>query len=189
MGGRRCRALSCWALALISFASFAILYTDPWEPRHQPEDIDGKSQQGNIDQEAFLENSGTLKHLGRNLDYNDELVDDIADDDDHDLDYDVEGEGGLEEEAEKRKKAKNAKETAEEKKARRLRRLAEDQAEYRQWVRRRREEKRRRGGKGRNGGKENKKGGRKELKTDEKKLQPREFELWKDLLSLDEDDD
>ena len=34
-----------------------------------------------------------------------------------------------------------------------------------------------------------KKSGRKELKTNEKKLQPREFELWKDLLSLDEDDD
>ena len=123
MLGRRCRALSCWALALISLASFAILHTDPWKPRHQPQDIDGKSQQGNIDQEAFLENSGTLKHLGRNLDYNDELVDDIADDDDQELDYDVEGEGGLEEEAKKRKKAKNAKETAEEKKARRLRRL------------------------------------------------------------------
>ena len=44
------------------------------------------------------------------------------------------------------------------------------------------------GGKGRNG-KENKKGGRKELKSNEKKLQPREFELWKDLLSLEEDDD
>ena len=186
MAGRRCRALSCWALALISFASCAILHIAPWKPRLQTKEIAEKSQQATI--EVPAENSDTLKHLGGNLDFNDELVDDIADDD-QELEYD--GEGGLQIEGdleEKRKKAKKA--TAEEKRARRLRRLAEDQAEYRQWVARRREEKRRRGGKGRHG-KENKKGGREELKTksNEKKLQPREFELWKDLLSLDEDDD
>ena len=192
MAGRRCRALSCWALATLSFASFIILYKAPWQQRIQAEEIDEKSHQANIDMEVSAENSGTLKHMGRNLDYND---DSIADDD-HDEDYDGEDGGDLEQK-EKKKRKRKGKETVEEKRARRLKNLAEDQTEYRQWVRRRREEKRRgrkgekRGG-GRNG-KENKKGGgrREDLKTmsNGKKLHPREFDLWKDLLSLDEDDD
>ena len=132
--------------------------------------------------EVSAENSGSLKNLGRNLDYNDELFDDIIGDDDDDgqeLDYDGKVEGDLEE----TKKKKVRKETAEERKARRLRKLAEDQAEYRQWVRRRKEEKRRR-----KEGKVKAKGEDLKTKSNEKKLQPRDFELWKDLLSLDEDD-
>ena len=186
MAGRRCRALSCWVLAILSFASFIILYKAPWQPRLHPKEIDGKSHQA-----VLAENSGSLKHIGRNLDYNDDMVDD----DDHDQDYDGEDVDDLEHMGKKKRKRKGA-ETVEEKRARRLKNLAEDQAEYRQWVRRRREERRREGGKGGREGrnrKENTKvgGRRKDLKTmsDGKKLQPREFELWKDLLSLDEDAD
>ena len=193
MAGTRCRALSCWVLAILSFASFIILYKAPWQPRLE---INEKRQQAKIDLEVSAENSGSVKHMGRNLDYNNDMVDD----DDDDEDYDEEDVGEMEQMGKKKRKRKGA-ETVEEKRARRLKNLAEDQTEYRQWVRRRREEKRREGGKGGRGGrgregrnrKENTKvgGRRKDLKTmsDGKKLQPREFELWKDLLSLDEDAD
>ena len=115
--------------------------------------------------------------------------------DDEDYDFEVDVEQDVMEEAntseesdigpqdeaeleEKRRKKRKRTETAEERRIRRLRRLADDQAEYRQWVNSRRQEKKR-GGKTRDGQKRRK--GEKEKNVN--------FELWRDLLSLDEGDD
>ena len=119
MAGRRCRALSCWALALTSFASFLILYKAPWQIKLQPKDIVEKNL-ATKDRDVLAENSAKLEHLERSLDYNDEMVEDSNADDDEEQDYDEEGD--LDQTRKKTKKMK-VKVTDEEKQERRLRRL------------------------------------------------------------------
>ena len=118
----------------------------------------------------------TMKHMGRKIENNDVMVNSVAGTD-LEEDYD-DDDDELDEQARKRTRERSGGKSKEEKRARRLRRLAEDQAEYKQWVSKRRKEKRRGGKKGR--------GGRKEMKRG-KKLKTRDFELWKDLLSIDEE--
>ena len=160
MAGKRCCAFSCWALALLSFASFTILYQAPWQKRLGHKELDEKRKADD-------------KHIGRKIENNDVMVNSVAGTD-LEEDYDDE----LDEQARKKTGERSGGKSEEEKRARRLRRLAEDQAEYKQWVSKRRKEKRRGGKKGR--------GGRKEMRRGEK-LKTRDFELWKDLLSIDEE--
>ena len=180
---------STWTLAALSFTSFLVLYIGPWQPGMAVKEIEQKEQQTTADMKVPKKNSRLLKHLGRR-----EMFGNTAesrDDEDYDIEGDVEQE--LMEEAntsedigpqdevepeEKRRKKRKRTETAEERRIRRLRRLADDQAEYRQWVNSRRQEKKR-GGKTRDGQKRRK--GEKEKNVN--------FELWRDLLSLDEGDD
>ena len=124
---------------------------------------------------ALADDNGTMKHIGRKIENNDVMVNSIAG---TDLEEDYDDDDELDEQARKKTGERSGGKSEEEKRARRLRRLAEDQAEYKQWVSERRKEKRRGGKKGR--------GGRKEMKRG-KKLKTRDFELWKDLLSIDED--
>ena len=178
-----------WTLAALSFTSFLVLYIGPWQPGMAVKKIEQEDQQTTADMKVPHKNSRLLKHLGRR-----EMFGNTAesrDDEDYDIEGDVEQE--LMEEAntsedigpqaevepeEKRRKKRKRTETAEERRIRRLRRLANDQAEYRQWVNSRRQEKKREG-KSRDGQKRRK--GEKEKNVN--------FELWRDLLSLDEGDD
>ena len=178
-----------WTLAALSFTSFLVLCIGPWQPEMAVKEIEQKDQQTTADMKVPHKNSRLLKHLGRR-----EMFGNTAesrDDEDYDIEVDVEHETMEEantsedigpqdevEQREKRRKKRKRTETAEERRIRRLRRLADDQAEYRQWVNSRRQEKRR-GGKTRDGQKRRK--GEKEKNVN--------FELWRDLLSLDEGDD
>ena len=189
MARRRCLVFSTWSLAALCFTSFLVLYIGPWQPGRAVKEIEQEDQQTTADMKVPHKNSRLLKHLGRR-----EMFGNTAesrDDEDYDIEVDVEQE--LMEEAntsedigpqdevepeEKRRKKRKRTETAEERRIRRLRRLADDQAEYRQWVNSRRQEKRR-GGKTRDGQRRRK--GEKEKNVN--------FELWRDLLSLDEGDD
>ena len=129
---------------------------------------------------ALADDNGTMKHIGRKIENNDVMVNSIAG---TDLEEDYDDDDELDEQARKRTGERSGGKSEEEKRARRLRRLAEDQAEYKQWVSKRRKEKRRGGKRGKKG-----RGGRKELKRGEgEKLKTRDFELWKDLLSIDEE--
>ena len=189
MARRRCLVFSTWTLAALSFTSFLVLYIGPWQPGMAVKEIEQKDQQTTADMKVPLKNSRLLKHLGRR-----EMFGNTAesrDDEDYDIEGDVEQELmeeantsediGPQDEAESEEKGRKKRkrtETAEERRIRRLRRLADDQAEYRQWVNSRRQEKKR-GGKARDGQKRRK--GEKEKNVN--------FELWRDLLSLDEGDD
>ena len=191
MARRRCLVFSTWTLAALSFTSFLVLYIGPWQPGMAVKEIEQKDQQATADIKARHKNSRLLKHLGRR-----EMFGNTAESrDDEDYDFEVDVEQDVMEEAntseesdigpqdeaeheEKRRKKRKRTETAEERRIRRLRRLADDQAEYRQWVNSRRQEKKR-GGKTKDGQKRGKGGKEKNVN----------FELWRDLLSLDEGDD
>ena len=173
-----------WTLAALSFTSFLVLCIGPWQPEMAVKEIEQKDQQTTADMKVPHKNSRLLKHLGRR-----EMFGNTAesrDDEDYDIEVDMEHETMEEantsedigpqdevEHEEKRRKKRKRTETAEERRIRRLRRLADDQAEYRQWVNSRRQEKKRDGQKRRKGEKE----------------KHVNFELWRDLLSLDEGDD
>ena len=189
MARRRCLVFSTWTLAALSFTSFLVLYIGPWQPGMAVKEIEQKDQQTTADMKVPHKNSRLLKHLGRR-----EMFGNTAesrDDEDYDIECDVEqdvmeeantsediGPQDEVEHEEKRRKKRKRTETAEERRIRRLRRLADDQAEYRQWVKSRRQEKKR-GGKTRDG----------QRRRKGEKGENVNFELWRDLLSLDEGDD